>query len=172
MAQTGASSGSIISAVTNNRLGRDGSTPTGRPSCSADLHGRQRWRSWHESPERRRVHSGGCEPESKCSRLSNGAHSVTGMAHPAGWPFIPRVYPNKAGWLRHTGRQEQHRGVRSLPLPTQEATAAQADKQAGGDIVFRQGEVRAGSLQRSEHATDLQRHGRHFITITPTFSRG
>lgn len=95
MAPTGVSSGIIISAVAvagrrgNNRLGGEGSAPTGHSSCSADLHG-QRWRSRHESPERRRGRSGGCELESKCSRLSDAAHSVTGMSHPAARRFITR----------------------------------------------------------------------------------
>lgn len=89
MAPTGVSSGTIISAATvvgrrgNNRLGIEGHS-----SCSADLHGAQRWRSQHESPERRRGHGGGCELESKCSRLSAHAHSVTGKAHPTVRRFI------------------------------------------------------------------------------------
>lgn len=77
--------GTIISAVTvagkwgNDRLGAGGSVRSGHSSCSADLHLEQRWRSRRESPDG--GHSGGRDPESKCSCLSNAAHSITGTAH-------------------------------------------------------------------------------------------
>lgn len=94
VAPTGVSSSIIISAITvsgrrgNNRLEGEGFVRSGHSSCSADLHGEQRWRSRHESPERQRGHRRGREPESKCGRLSDAAHSVTGMAHPAVQRFI------------------------------------------------------------------------------------
>ena len=87
------SSSIIITAIKvsgrrgNNRLGEEGSVRSGHSSCSADLHGEQRWRSRHESLKRQRGHRGGREPESKCSRLSDAAHSVS-MAHPAVRRFI------------------------------------------------------------------------------------
>lgn len=72
----------------NNRLVGEGSVRLGRFSCSSDLHGEQRWRSRHESPKRRKGHCGGREPESKCSRSSDAAHSITGTAHPTLRGFI------------------------------------------------------------------------------------
>lgn len=79
---------SVAGRHNNNRLEGEGSVRLGRFSCSADLHGEQRWRSRYESPKRQRGHCGGREPESKCSRLSDAAHSVTGTAHPTARRFI------------------------------------------------------------------------------------
>lgn len=76
---------------------------TGLFSCSADLHCEQRWRSQHESLQILRGHSGGCELESKCSRLSNVVHSVTGMAHPAARQFITGDTCPMSRWNRWAG---------------------------------------------------------------------
>lgn len=85
-----------------------GPCETGHSSCSTDLHGEPRWRSRHESPERQRGHSGGCELESKCIRLSDAAHSVTGMAHPAVRWFMSKR--NRwAGTYRETFSSRTHK---------------------------------------------------------------